>query len=632
LGHYAEGKSARDYQCLFQTLARKGYVVLAYDPFGQGERQQYLDPLTGRSRYGPTVEHDKAGWPLLLLGSTLAQYRVWDGIRALDYLASRPEVDADRIGCVGHSGGATMTMYLCALEPRIQVAVEVEGHTRNFAGPHYIPPGAIGDAEQNLVGSMPLGLDRGDLLWAFAPKPLLLIYTTHVALERPSYVEAVEEIFEEVKTAYRILGAEEKVRLFAAFLPHEFDLFNRRETYGWFNRWLAGKDLGVDEAEFESSPAGALNCTSTGQVLTSLGGRSIVQVNRDRATLLKSRGPLGAPALGANAIQDRVRGNLRALLALPSNRFPLDARLLSSDDRAGVTIEEFEFRSEEQIRVPGWFMKPSQKRSRFPVILYVTKNGKDSAVGEENGLEAVVRRGFGLCVIGLRGQDETLPSFPAPGPRWYDEGGGKLLRDDYAWASLIIGKPVLGQQVWDFLRTLDYLESRPDVDLTRLMVFGEAAGGLVAVLGSVLDPRPLSILCARMLADFYSLVESEEYTAELSWLVPGILRNLDMPDLIAVLAPRKCTLVNTVGPTGEILSESLLHTRFQIAIDSYSAVAPGQLRFVVHPTEATSEILLDGLENSLGSGLMGGPMEQPFRNRTHSWLEREVGRGGKWRK
>ena len=144
LGHYAEGKVARDYQILFQNLARKGYVVLAFDPFGQGERYQFLNPTTGQPHYDPTVEHDKAGWPMLLLGATLAEYLVWDGIRAVDYLVSRPEVDANRIGCVGHSGGATMTMFMCPVEPRIQVAVEVEGHTRNFAGPDYTPPGSRG--------------------------------------------------------------------------------------------------------------------------------------------------------------------------------------------------------------------------------------------------------------------------------------------------------------------------------------------------------------------------------------------------------------------------------------------------------------------------------------------------------
>src|SRR5690242_9820371 len=137
LGHTLDGKSYRSYQTVFQNLARKGYVVFTWDPPGQGERLQYPVPGTNRSRFGPTGEHEQFGWPAFLIGSTTTQFETWDAVRALDYLLSRPEVDKNRIGCCGHSGGGTATMYLCALEPRIHVAVVVEGHTENVAGANY---------------------------------------------------------------------------------------------------------------------------------------------------------------------------------------------------------------------------------------------------------------------------------------------------------------------------------------------------------------------------------------------------------------------------------------------------------------------------------------------------------------
>src|SRR6185437_15159064 len=102
LGHTSDGKAYRSYQMVFQNLARRGFAVLAWDPPGQGERLQYIDPETHRSRYGPTGEHDRFGWPALLIGSTTTQFEIWDGIRALDYLLSRPEIEAKRIGCCGH--------------------------------------------------------------------------------------------------------------------------------------------------------------------------------------------------------------------------------------------------------------------------------------------------------------------------------------------------------------------------------------------------------------------------------------------------------------------------------------------------------------------------------------------------
>jgi cephalosporin-C deacetylase-like acetyl esterase len=601
LGHYPEGKEARDYQMLFQNLARQGYVVLAFDPFGQGERRQFLDSKTGKPLYGPTLEHDMAGWPMLLLGATLAQYMVWDCIRAVDYLVSRPEVAANRIGCVGHSGGATITMYMCALEPRIKVAVEVEGHTRNFAGPHYVPPGAVADAEQNLVAGMKMRVDRGDLLWAFVPKPLLMIYTVNDALERPSYVEAVEEIYDECRQAYRLLGAEGHVRLFTAYLPHEFNCINRRETYAWLNRWLGTKDQTVAEAPFDVSAPGALDCTSTGQVLTSLGGRSVVQINSDRARAVAGQNPLQAGSLEPGELRIRVRKALRARLSLPLARFPLRIRILSTSERPDATVEEFAFHSEEQIRVPGWFMKPKGYSQPLPTILYVSENGKDAAVteDEEQGeLWPVVRMGFAVCVISLRGYNETSPAFPSPCPLWYYHGGGSLLRDDYAWASLILGNPVLGQQVWDFLRCLDFLESREDVDTRQIRVAGWGGGGLVSLFGMVLDERPRSLLCGHMISDYRSVVECQDYHVELSWLVPGLLRNFDLPDLVATLAPRRCFLLNALNARGDILPESIMQTRFKIARDCYASMgSPNQLQFIIRAVEPRSQLLLNWLKD-----------------------------------
>ncbi|MGA7709513.1 MAG: acetylxylan esterase, partial [Acidobacteriaceae bacterium] len=285
VGHSDNGKAYHYYQHLYQNLARQGYVVLSYDPFGQGERLQYINPKTGRSLYGPTGEHSQAGRPMVLMGESFALYCAWDGIRGLDYLISRPEVDATRLGCTGQSGGGTMTMYLAALEPRLRVAAVSDGNTENVAGPFFDPPGATDDAEQNIVGSLPLGIDRGDMLLAFAPKPLLICYTTHDegVTYSPVYEEATQEIYRELQRVYGLLGAKDQVGLFASHLPHGLNFFNRIPIYAWFNRWFQNPTVETGEAELDRFPEERLNATSTGQVSTSIGGRSVVQLNTDRA-------------------------------------------------------------------------------------------------------------------------------------------------------------------------------------------------------------------------------------------------------------------------------------------------------------------------------------------------------------
>src|SRR5262249_6994056 len=122
-GHSTTGKAAEPYQILHINLARRGYVVLTYDPVGQGERSQFWDAVKARSRFNLTCgEHAVLGNPLYLLGTSLARYRIHDGMRGIDYLSSLSEVDASRVGCVGNSGGGTLTAYIGALDPRVSVA------------------------------------------------------------------------------------------------------------------------------------------------------------------------------------------------------------------------------------------------------------------------------------------------------------------------------------------------------------------------------------------------------------------------------------------------------------------------------------------------------------------------------
>jgi cephalosporin-C deacetylase-like acetyl esterase len=163
----------RVYQSAYINLVKNGIAVLAYDAIGQGERRQYWNPQTGETEVGgPKNEHSMPGHLLLLMGEDLTHYRIWDGIRALDYLLTRPEVDPERAGCAGQSGGGTLTLFISALDPRVKCAVVSEGGTAN-RWPLEIRPGArVGpaDVEQNLFPAAIYGIDLPDLHMAIAPR------------------------------------------------------------------------------------------------------------------------------------------------------------------------------------------------------------------------------------------------------------------------------------------------------------------------------------------------------------------------------------------------------------------------------------------------------------------------------
>ena len=233
-GHSEVGKAEEAYQRACGLMARNGLAVLCYDPVGQGERKQILvaDPdgnLTSASRFRATSEHMLAGIGPILLGENLATYRIWDGIRGLDYLESRPDIDAARLGCTGNSGGGLMTSYLMALDSRIRVAAPSCFITTTRR--KNVSPGP-GDAEQNLFGQIAEGLDHPDFLLMRAPLPTLICAATHDFVP----IEGTWEAFRQAKRVYRLLGASERVDLVEADAEHGFSQPLRRAVTQFMRR------------------------------------------------------------------------------------------------------------------------------------------------------------------------------------------------------------------------------------------------------------------------------------------------------------------------------------------------------------------------------------------------------------
>ncbi len=269
MGHWEAGKPAG--QLISANLARKGFVVLAYDPAGQGERQQAYDVRVGRSLIGgPTEQHFSNGAAAILMGQSVARYFIHDGMRAIDYLVSRPEVDSDRIGATGCSGGGTQTTYIAALDPRVKaaaVACYMNSFQTLFTGP------SLGDSEQSLPGFLAAGLDQTDYVELFAPKPWLITSTEEDFFTPPG----ARQVFEEAQRWYRFYGAEDRIRWVVGPGGHGTPLVVREAIYGWMIRWLAqGKGDAREDAVTLVSDR-ELQVTPRGQV----DGRELYQMIRE---------------------------------------------------------------------------------------------------------------------------------------------------------------------------------------------------------------------------------------------------------------------------------------------------------------------------------------------------------------
>jgi cephalosporin-C deacetylase-like acetyl esterase len=247
-GHYIEGKAAPDYQRVAIGLARKGIVALVFDPMGQGERLMY-----GGRPASATAEHVIAGKPTLLVGRTLAHYRIWDAMRALDYLESRPEVDPARLGMVGHSGGGMMTLLTAPIEPRLKAVMSCCAVTTFF---HKTKALLIADPEQIVPGIYPAAIDHPELIAAVAPRAFLI----GAVLKDFVPLEGTRRTFEEVKPLFALAGAPDRVNLVETPGEHLMNRELREACYGWMLRHLAGREPDTREPDIEVESEDALRC------------------------------------------------------------------------------------------------------------------------------------------------------------------------------------------------------------------------------------------------------------------------------------------------------------------------------------------------------------------------------------
>jgi cephalosporin-C deacetylase-like acetyl esterase len=545
LGHSENGKAWPSYQKLFSNLARKGYVVLTYDPFGQGERIEHPGAHPGASALpgGADGEHDYAGRRLILLGANFGLFRAWDGIRGIDYLLTRPEVDPDRIGCCGQSGGATMTQFLAALDSRIRAAVVSEGNTENLAETEVEPPGSADDAEQNIVPGLSRGVDRADLLYAFAPKPLLMLITLHDAghTYSPEYVAGTLDFLDEYTRAYGLLGAGDRVSLQVTTGRHGYAYEMRRATYAWFNRWFEMKDADDGEVSQAVEPDATLFVTPTGFVTTSFGGETALSLTRRMSASVHS------PASGSG---DEVRTRIRAVLAIEDSRGAApQSRVLATIKRAGYQAEQFELASDQEIRTPGWLLTPDSAGASTPTVLYVGEGPAWSSVAEDAFAERMCAKGgCRIAAIDVRGRGDCAIAYPPRGRFYFPD---RIQDEAYlTWFTLMLGKPLIGGQVRDTLRTLDYLRSRQDISGPVSLV-GDGPHGVIALYAAALAQRTDGVALRQTVTDYRSLSVAERYTQPFGIYAYGILREFDLPDVAAAAAPQPVLLLDPVTPVGE---------------------------------------------------------------------------------
>jgi cephalosporin-C deacetylase-like acetyl esterase len=539
-GHEWDGRMYRLFQLTYQDLVRTGFVVLGFDPVGMGERREYAEAPNGRSELGGpmTWEHSLPGQLMLLLGENLTQYRVWDAMRSLDYLASRPEVDKDRIGCSGQSSGGLFTMFLSAIDERIRCAAVHEGGTQR-KWPVEIRPETVvdpPDIEQNLFPAALWGVDLPDLHAAIAPRPLL---ATHERFS-PDFLKAASE----VRARYELLGVPEKFAIASADDPHAMTMKLRLATVDWFSRWFLGRKGPERELDLTLELRERLYCTSTGLVRTSHQGDTLLlRIAKKQARLPQ---PGAAPASEAEiaAFRDNAVARICQLVHFQKSDGHLGVREIVTTPRRGYRVEKIEFLSEPGIYIPAWVFVPDAVKDRVPV-LYVSDRGVDSDGLEFGPIEALLKQGRVVTAVDVRGIGETKP------PHLDISGRNEFRHVDsvetqMTYMSWEMNESLFGMRVQDVVRSVDYVLNRPDVDSANVRAVGSGRGALWVLFAAALDARILAAVCEQGLLSYRMLTATDRYTHGADIFIPSILEHLDLPQVAAAIVPRRLSVVAPV--------------------------------------------------------------------------------------
>jgi cephalosporin-C deacetylase-like acetyl esterase len=538
-GHWMEaGKLAPHIQSFCATTAQMGIATLVYDPIGQGER---LDSWQAHGNLNA-----------LLVGQCQLGLMVWESIRALDYLQTYLDVDPDRLGMTGASGGGLNTFFTTAIEDRFSCAIPVAYPCTFFAAMH-AERGLNWEDGMDLCNQVPQVMsyaEMSDIASLFIPKPYMIIAGKQ---DRIFPINGTRHIASVINHYYQLVGASEKFRFTEFDEKHGFQFALRQAAYGWLKRWLLEVEADspivepVEElfpdpfpVEYSTPPmlmhhdprsqsptlvpvseALPAFCFSPPQVIKS--EAIILDKIRVKADELTSSHTLPNNSARLPDWQNETKQNIHSILGPFPPRNDLHTRIINQVWESGLMVERVTFDSEDGITIPGLLLLPENWNQPVPLVIYAAEWGK--LQGTQSGfIERIVRAGYGLLAVDVRGVGETAVS-------------------DFEAATnlLMMDRPLFGQRVWDLIRAVDFIWERcylsPQIDKGRMVMVGQGLGGLWSLFAAALDDRLAGVVALDTLVSYKALLRSGvRYPASIYLF--DVLRLFDIPAVIGSLAPR----------------------------------------------------------------------------------------------
>ena len=574
-GHDQASFREEYYQVIITNLVKKGMIVFAIDPLGQGEHVQYYDPKIKFSAIGYSViEHSYFGNVCFIAGVSSAKHFIWDGIRAIDYLLTRKEVDPDNIGVTGFSGGGTVSAYLGAFDDRVKVAVPCSWPLTYRT---QLETKGIQDAENTLIHGLAKGITFEDLIEVRSPKPTLLAFTTR---DENMAFQGARDALREAKKTYAAFGKENNLELVEDDAKHAMTPKIRLAIYAFFQKHF---NMPGNPAEEKTDLASGkdLIVTQTGQIATSKGGKMIFDLNKTESEKLIKNLEQSRKNMVSHLKQVKIKAKKISGYMIPSpdkegpfinGRYQRDGYTVQLDAIAGES---------EEYAIPILLFKPDDNL-KHPAIIYLHSKGKvtDAAPGGE--IEKLVKKGYIVAAADVLGVGETKNT-AARG-------------DTEGYTGVLIGRSMVGIQAGDIVRVVNYLKSQSDVDPLKIgaIAYNEMCLALVhaaafdssinniSLIGSLISYQSIVMnkfhkigITKNVGADYWHPVE-----VDFTWGIASVLTAYDLPDLIGSIAPRKIVLADLRDQMLEPASAELINKELEFPRSVYSKQAPGNLKIL----------------------------------------------------
>ena len=516
-GHSDNGKLDGAYQSFCLGLVKKGFAVLIYDPVSQGERHQFDAVPEGKDIADSCTQvHNMLGKELRLCGEFFGTWRVWDGIRGIDYLCSRPEVDTSRLGVTGNSGGGTTSSYISALDDRLTMMAPgcyITTFMRNFN--NELPT----DSEQIPPGIIAAGCDMADFIIAQAPRPSAILAKTNDFFDPRGAVEA----YEDVKKVYSLLGAEDDIQLKISEGNHGYCQSNREKMYELFCACAGIEDDGK-EPEINIEAEEKLYCAPDGNTAKIENAKVVADFIKEKAAFLKNARTLPAdlPAALSEVLKisptDEVPEYNVLRHKLWSGKYMYSQFNLAIE--AGIECRLFHI-DEEQV----FFHLPKVES----VTLYISHlDAREEIEAGINELEI----DNNLFAFDVRGTGDSTPRTCDGG---YDYFHPYQVDYFYAAHSIMLDKTYLGAKVQDALAAINLLKAN---GTKEIKLAGRGLGAIVAAFAAVLSDKVDTVMLINAPVSYQQMIEDVMTHWPLSHMPTGMLKVCDLPDIYHALGSK----------------------------------------------------------------------------------------------